>query len=355
MTKYLGFSLLGLVLFSSMGSYSGQSAEEKAAPAAKSAAPALDPDEMLKNIEQDFFRERDPEAQSDKLNKAKAEFLAKYPKDPGRWKLRILDAIVIARKGENDAETKTGVIFDEILQAKDAPEEVRGRASGFKLSFLYSKVQTKKATLDSFQKAVLAHLKQFPKLEDNEYFARWYMDALLDGDEAGALKKLEELTKSDIPVMAEAAKARLESAKAMADLKSKPLDIQFTAVDGREVDLSKMRGKVVLIDFWATWCGPCMAEVPNVVATYNKLHPKGFEIIGLSFDQEKESLVKITKDKGMTWPQFFDGKGWQNKFGQRFGIEAIPTMWLVNKKGMISSMEARENLEEKIEKLLKED
>ena len=139
----------------------------------------------------------------------------------------------------------------------------------------------------------------------------------------------------------------------MAELKSKPLDIKFTAVDGREVDLSKMRGKVVLIDFWATWCGPCVAELPNVLKAYKELHPKGFEIVGISLDSDKAKLESFVKDKGMEWPQFFDGKGWKNEIATTYDIHSIPAMWLVDQKGMVIDTAARGGLEEKVAKLLK--
>jgi thiol-disulfide isomerase/thioredoxin len=150
-----------------------------------------------------------------------------------------------------------------------------------------------------------------------------------------------------------AAEKALKKIKATADLKSKPLDLKFTAVDGREVDVSKMRGKVVLIDFWATWCGPCVAELPNVLKAYKELHPKGFEIVGISLDSDKEKLESFVKEKGMDWPQFFDGKGWKNEISSNYGINSIPAMWLVDQKGMVIDTAARANLEEKVAKLLK--
>lgn len=139
-----------------------------------------------------------------------------------------------------------------------------------------------------------------------------------------------------------------------ADSVGKPVTIKFTAVDGREVDLAKMKGKVVLVDFWATWCGPCVAEVPNVVAAYEKYHDKGFEIVGISFDREadKDKLTKFTKDKNMPWPQYFDGKYWENDFGQQFNIRSIPTMWLIGKDGNLADAAARGGLEEKVAKML---
>jgi thiol-disulfide isomerase/thioredoxin len=150
-----------------------------------------------------------------------------------------------------------------------------------------------------------------------------------------------------------AAEKMLKSIKATAELKSKPLDMKFTAVDGREVDLSKMRGKVVLIDFWATWCGPCVQELPNVLKAYKELHPKGFEIIGISLDSDKEKLESFVKDKGMDWPQFFDGKGWKNEMATTYDIHSIPAMWLVDQKGMVIDTAARGGLEGKVAKLLK--
>jgi len=134
----------------------------------------------------------------------------------------------------------------------------------------------------------------------------------------------------------------------------KPIDLQFTAVDGRAVDVSKMKGKVVLIDFWATWCGPCVGEVPTVKEAYDKHHSQGFEIVGISLDREKSSLTDFTSSHKMEWPQFFDNQRGQNKYASQFGINTIPAMWLVDKKGNLRDINARSDLSSKVEKLLAE-
>ncbi len=141
------------------------------------------------------------------------------------------------------------------------------------------------------------------------------------------------------------------AARADVDL-SKPLDLKFTAVDGSKVDLSSLRGKVVLIDFWATWCPPCRGEVPNVVAAYKKYHDKGFDIVGISLDQDKSALLAFTKEHDMTWPQYFDGNGWDNTISKSFGIDSIPAMYLVGKDGKIATTNGREDLAAQVEKLL---
>jgi thiol-disulfide isomerase/thioredoxin len=119
------------------------------------------------------------------------------------------------------------------------------------------------------------------------------------------------------------------------------MEIAFTATDGREIDLAAMEGKVVLVDFWATWCGPCIAEMPNLLAAYEKFHDKGFEILGISLDQDGDALAEYVKENGLKWPQYFDGKGWENEFSTQFGITSIPATYLIGKEGKVVAMDLR--------------
>ena len=117
----------------------------------------------------------------------------------------------------------------------------------------------------------------------------------------------------------------------------------FTAKrkDGTSVKLSELRGKVVLVDFWATWCGPCMQEMPNVKKLYEAHAKEGFEIVGVSLDFEKDKLDAYLKTMGLPWPQYFDGRGWGNAVAQQYGVSSIPTTLLLDKKGRIAKVGLR--------------
>ena len=134
------------------------------------------------------------------------------------------------------------------------------------------------------------------------------------------------------------------------------MEIAFESTAGHPIDLASMKGKVVLVDFWATWCGPCVAEMPNVIAAYEKHHANGFEVIGISLDQDKGAMEKYTADNKMPWAQYFDGKGWGNEIAGKFGIGSIPATFLIGKDGKIAASNLRgAELESKLEQLLGEE
>ncbi|MBS4064740.1 MAG: AhpC/TSA family protein [Chitinophagaceae bacterium] len=131
-------------------------------------------------------------------------------------------------------------------------------------------------------------------------------------------------------------------------------DFSQPSPEGTNISLSSFKGKYVLVDFWASWCGPCRAESPNLVKAYDQYKSKGFEIFSVSLDEKKERWLKAIKDDGYTWPQAGDLKGWDNEVAVQFGISGIPFNFLVDPNGIIVARNLRgEDLEKKLKELFK--
>ncbi|MDR6784487.1 thiol-disulfide isomerase/thioredoxin [Pedobacter africanus] len=130
--------------------------------------------------------------------------------------------------------------------------------------------------------------------------------------------------------------------------------LNFTQNDteGKPVSFAAFKGKYVLVDFWASWCGPCRAENPNVLKAYNKYKDKNFTVVGISLDDKGENWKKAIKDDGMPWTQLSDLKGWKNEVSEYYGIRGIPSTLLVDPNGNIIAKDLRgEILNKKLEEI----
>jgi thiol-disulfide isomerase/thioredoxin len=214
---------------------------------------------------------------------------------------------------------------------------------------LVEKIQTKLQTGDRTEASLAAEIKEFDALlaqhqdsKTDEVAQILFMKAMLytqvfDDPEKG-ITFLEQLSR-DFPetqrgklavdmIQGLRKQAMLGVGKSFPDFSAKDLE-------GNPLSIAKFKGKVVLVDFWATWCGPCITELPHVLAAYKKHHDRGFEIIGISLDEDREKLTGFLKERGMTWPQFFDGKGWETKLAKDYGINSIPATFLLDGEGKV--------------------
>lgn len=138
-----------------------------------------------------------------------------------------------------------------------------------------------------------------------------------------------------------------------------PLELVGPTLDGQEFDLAKWKGKVILVDFWATWCGPCVGELPHVKKVYEKYREQGFEVVGISLDDSREALEKFVKDRQIPWVQIIyqdqKDRGWNNPLARRYGIDAIPATFLIGRDGKVVARDLRglQRLEEAVEAELK--
>ena len=149
--------------------------------------------------------------------------------------------------------------------------------------------------------------------------------------------------KQKAPANEPVADTTVETTEPATETKTTYTDISLPGPQGQTVKVSDYVGKnkLVLIDFWASWCGPYMGEMPNVVKAYEMFHAKGLEIVGVSLDKNKASWLAAVEQTGQKWPQMSDLKGWECEGAALYGIQSIPANVLINEQGEIVAQNLR--------------
>ena len=250
------------------------------------------------------------------------------------------DGFVAYQKAEAVYSLKMEALYGDYMKAKEAHDSVA--------------VKVVEAAYDSVQKAQSTFTKDYI-LKNGKSVVAAYL--AISNAYAYTLEDLKAINKALDPSIANSAyvKKLAERETILTKVEVGQPAPEFTMNDstGKPVSLASFKGKVVLVDFWASWCGPCRAENPNVVAAFKKFNSKGFTVFGVSLDTDKGKWQDAIAKDGLTWTHVSDLIGWENAAAKQYGVISIPANFLVDKEGKIIGSSLRgEDLVKKLEEVL---
>lgn len=291
------------------------------------------------------------------VQKSADAFVKEFPKDRRRWQARLIAARADLQSrrmlGQAEAPATGRAKLEEIINAPDATTPIKAEAAFMRVITYATEFRVKPESYITFHQAAADFAVKYPAHPLSTQLEELDLRSLSDDptDEGAALLK-KYLASTDGRTAEIARQIQAKRAK-MSELRQKPVELQFTDTANKDVDLALLRGKVVLVVFWGSFSQQSITELADIVPTYEKLHPKGFEVLGISLDVDKEKMQEAVKKLGMTWPQYFDGGGWKNKISSKFLIDSVPTAWLIDKKGNLRATALRDDgLENAVQKLL---
>ncbi len=288
------------------------------------------------------YRQERQRLETRKADLIRELFLA-HPDCPELTELMPLRWAIVTKLGAMKAAEALSEV--ELVLAAERPEALKVEAAHFQAEAACLKLHTR-AEID---KAIIA-INAFAKRAPSDERAADLLQTVAKATTDLALKvELRDRLARDYPDSAAALKEIAD--RRVTEAIGQPFVLEFDdAISGKHVSMSDLKGKVVVVDFWATWCGPCVAEMPKMKQLYAEYQDENVEFIGVSLDQPEAegglSALKsfVTKNQ-ITWPQFFQGNGWESKFSSSWGVKGIPTVFIIDTEGKLHATDARGRLE----------
>jgi thiol-disulfide isomerase/thioredoxin len=301
---------------SEAGSQTGSSKENSPASSSKEAYAMVM--QEIKDIERSAMARQDIDSAIDKIEGKLLDFIKDYPRTPEA----------------QDAEFQLGVLFAATQKPDKAIKHLK--------TYIESKPDVEE------EKIAYAHFSLAESYKNHGSFdlAKKQYRYLIDNYSEGNTK------------MIAMARSNLEDMDVIKQLAigGEPIPFDVKDLEGKPLSIDKFKGKVVLLDFWATWCKPCIAEMPNVKRIYDMYQKEGFEIIGISLDSKRTALESYIKRNDIKWPQYFDGAAWNNEVAQKYKVRSIPATFLLDRNGKIRYKSVRgSQLTRAVEQLVKEE
>ena len=282
------------------------------------------------------------------------DYTQRFPSGPNRWEIALLQARAdhlrhehLVFKGPEAAPTR----LQQLLAAGDATADQKQSASHLIVAIAADKAGHG-LKLGAWEKLLSHHLADFPHEPEATALSLEHLRLVEELAPARLEALATKLSQSSDAELAEAASDKLAALKVRRELQNKPLELKFKALDGREVDLAQMRGKVVLVDFREIGSGADAPGLAELLAAYHKFHLRGFEIVGLALDSDRRDLLRTLRQKKIPWPVAFDPKGWDGALVKRFGIGQAPALWLVDKQGRVVDFDVTGDLDAKLARML---
>ena len=289
---------------------------------------------------------KEHQAQSSDRDALIKEFYRKFPNHPQAFKYMSMRWQALKMSGKADAVLAE---IDQILAA-DPPAAQRADLL-FARAVIPVNDARRTGSTTAAAAAIDEFIKEFPKDERGASLLMNMATADSDSPRATAILKRVVKDYGDTPT-GKTAQGKLRQTEAI----GRPVELSFTdAISGKPIAMADLKGKIVVLDFWATWCKPCVAEMPEIKKLYAEYKDKGVEFIGVNLDDPGDGLAKLkdfVAQNGIAWPQYYQGNGWQSAFSREWGVNSIPSVFVVDAAGNLYSTEARGKVANIIDTLL---